>query len=297
MMADDKTQTFLTRAGSARYYYHRLDALCADLGSYYREPGLRLEYPMLPGHKPWPEHVPYLGESAAGHYLRRGVDPGYYYEFNGLGVNVDQHFLGQSEHIPLPMAPGEGPWDGHLSYLEEANEKRDEAKGEVVALNEVIAAPYAKCWSIVTWCPECGLFPKFDEDSCCEECGATVGDIPDFRALEAEVERLCQQRDEARAEVEEWKSPVIAERTALAVRLEAERDEALAEVEGLETSLDWTRKELQRLVGLLAMGCECTTPGRVLSCNGCGTVRELPSVNDVERALTPAPVEGNDHAD
>lgn len=43
---------------------------------------------------------------------------------------------------------------------------------------------------VISWCPVCGPEPRCDEDGCCATCGATTGQVPDWRAIESEVERL-----------------------------------------------------------------------------------------------------------
>lgn len=35
--------------------------------------------------------------------------------------------------------------------------------------------------TVVPWCPQCGPEPRCDEDGCCATCGATCGEVPDWR--------------------------------------------------------------------------------------------------------------------
>jgi len=58
---------------------------------------------------------------------------------------------------------------------------------------------------------------------------------------------LQQQIDDLEAEVERWKEPVVAERTALAERLELERNEAHVKVAELEAEVERLRAEKERL--------------------------------------------------
>lgn len=54
----------------------------------------------------------------------------------------------------------------------------------------------------VPWCPECGPEPCCDEVGMCSECGATVGMVPDWRALKNDCDAAVKRADLAERVVE-----------------------------------------------------------------------------------------------
>ena len=70
--------------------------------------------------------------------------------------------------------------------------------------------------SVVSWCPECGPEPRCDEDGCCLACGASCGEVPDWRpyaarvgALEAELAEARTNHTQAVEERESWRSEAL----------------------------------------------------------------------------------------
>lgn len=65
----------------------------------------------------------------------------------------------------------------------------------------------------IPWCPQCGPTEKCDEDGCCLTCGADMGFVPDYVALQnecdkyrAELEAVKAERDQARRDLQAFMS-------------------------------------------------------------------------------------------
>jgi type 1 glutamine amidotransferase len=80
----------------------------------------------------------------------------------------------------------------------------------------------------VSWCPQCGPGVSIDEDGCCESCGATATGAWASRAIEqaAEVDRLKEERDEAKKKVARYKQAVADQLHADMAEIVGQRDAA-----------------------------------------------------------------------
>lgn len=56
--------------------------------------------------------------------------------------------------------------------------------------------------AVIVWCPQCGPEPRSDEDGCCQQCGATIGEVPDWISLRTRAEAAEAERDRLREAVE-----------------------------------------------------------------------------------------------
>jgi hypothetical protein len=112
---------------------------------------------------------------------------------------------------------------------------------------------------VIWWCPQCGPCgsePRTDEDGCCH-CGATIGQVPDYVSLRAELDAERREHVATREELQKTQNAhsdldklldvrgaMVTLEIAEREKAEHERDEARAEIESVTRELDAERERI-----------------------------------------------------